>query len=107
MGCVPGISNGGGSTATNGNIGYGEGGGDVRDQGGYHTVEQRVRQQQTPNQPVESAPHKAKSPEAGAPVNTDGGKTSPYLEHFNDKSPESYNPSPVPYDVTNTKQGGS
>jgi hypothetical protein len=108
MGCVPGTSNATGGNTT-GNIGYGEGGGDITDQGGYHSVENRVRQEQTPNQPVESAPVKtSKSPEARTPEQSGGGSTSsPYLEqHFYDKSPES-NPSPVPYDITNTKQGGS
>lgn len=81
-----------------------EGGADVTDHGGgyttYHYIDQHKQQARSGAQPFDSAPQQktTKSPEAGAPVQS--GNTSPYLEqNFNDKSPESYAPSPVPYDT--------
>ena len=53
-------------------IGYGEGGGDVRDYGGY--LEQAAQSGKNPPQPLNSAPQpaaaKKTNPEGGAPTST-------------------------------------
>ncbi len=93
---------------SSGNIGYGEGGGDVRDQGGRTTgdyIDQQRSNQNPQPQPVDCTPVKAtKSPEAGAPAPNANGN-SIYLEqqYIYEKSPETQ-PAFTP---VNTGSGGA